>query len=68
MVKVWSDCAFPTLKSGAQNGLSPYAEDLAVDLSPERFYTRCVKCNGQGLEHFDREMRENLGGLGTQIK
>ena len=39
-----------------------------MDLSPERFYTRCVKCNGQGLEHFDSgEMWENLESLRTQI-
>eukprot|EP00435_Cladocopium_sp_Y103_P016422 s462_g4.t1 len=39
--------------------------DLAVDLSPERFYTRCVKCNGQGLEHFDRNkiVQGRLGPL-----
>ena len=23
------------------------AQDLSVDVSPERFFTRCVKCNGR---------------------
>lgn len=34
------------------HGFLPHgaAQDLAVDLSPERFYTRCVKCNGHDLD------------------
>lgn len=33
--------------------------DLAVDLSPERFYTRCVKCNGRVIPLADNEQEQD---------
>ena len=43
-------------------------KDLAVDLQPDRFFTRCVKCNGQGPGEMSRRALRPRHTLGQQRK